>query len=182
MGFLAIFFLFLQSTTSPTLLDNREVNEYINHICRKLSPGADVTFFIDNDVRAEASRPGRIYLSTGLFARTRNEAELAGAIAHAIAHSAAGTDCIRYIHSNTGQVETNENPADEAAIKMLIKAGYNPGAMLDFFSQYRREGTGLNYSLRELLMEKLEIEATDHPLKDAVIDTPEFDRIHLLVK
>ncbi len=31
-------------------------------------------------------------------------------------------------------------------------------------------------------MEKLEMEATDHPLKNAIINTPDFDRIHKLVK
>jgi predicted Zn-dependent protease len=179
MGLLAILFMFLQS---PTLLADRDVNEYTNQICRKPSPGADVTLFSDSDVRAEASRPGRISLSTGLFARTRNEAELAGAIAHAIAHAAAGTDCIRYVHSNVERMGEAEAMADKAAIRMLTKAGYNPSAMLDFFSKYRREGNGLNYSLRELLMEKLEIEDTDQPLKDAILDTPEFDRVHRLVQ
>ena len=50
--------------------------------------------------------------------------------------------------------------------------------MLEFFSKYRREGENLTtaYSAEDLLIEKLQLEATDHPLKDAIVNTPDFDR------
>ena len=57
-------------------------------------------------------------------------------------------------------------------------------AMLEFFSRYRRENMELpkGYSAEDLLLEKLQLEATDHPLKDAVTNTSEFDRIHAAEK
>ena len=72
----------------------------------------------------------------------------------------------------------NERQADQAAIRALTKAGYDPAAMLEFFSKYRREGENLTtaYSAEDLLIEKLQLEATDHPLKDAIVNTPDFDR------
>jgi len=56
--------------------------------------------------------------------------------------------------------------------------------MLEFFSKYRRAATDLpqNYAAEDLLLEKLELEATDHPLKDVILNTPEFDRIHESLK
>jgi predicted Zn-dependent protease len=156
---------------------------YINRIARKLSPAAAVRFVNDPDVRATPLPAGRIDLSTGLFARLRNEAELAGVVAHELAHRAAGTDCVRFVHPEPHALprpddRENERQADQAAIRALTKAGYDPAAMLEFFSKYRREGENLTtaYSAEDLLIEKLQLEATDHPLKDAIVNTPDFDR------
>jgi predicted Zn-dependent protease len=181
---LVLFLQLLQD--SPQI---QAVEEYNNRICRKLGAAGDVLLVVDSKVRAEHSPDGHILISTGLFARAQNEAQLAGVIAHEIAHAGARTNCIRFTSAETieavGQDDRkHESEADHAAIRMLTKAGYDPIAMLDFYSKYRREGINLPdaFSARELLMEKLEMEATDHPLKDAIINTPEFDRIHSLVK
>src|SRR5665213_4358852 len=118
--------------------------------------------------------------------RLQNEAELAGVLAHQVAHMSAGTECIRFLHSEDKREEDRqqERAADEAAIPALIKAGYDPAAMLQFFSKYRREGADLPkaFSAEDLLIEKLQIEATDHPLKDALVNTSEFDRLRATVK
>jgi Peptidase family M48 len=185
---LLVFFLqLLQDSTQMQV-----VEDYNRHICLKLGTVGDIRLTADSTVLAGNSPDGHVFISTGLFARAQNEAQLAGVIAHETAHAAAGTRCIRFMHIDT--IDTNdteiqddrkhEASADETAIKMLTKAGYEPMAMLDFFSKYRREGINLPnaYSARDLLMERLEIEATDHPLKDAVINTPEFDRVHGLIK
>ena len=184
MVLLVLFLQLLQD--SPQF---QAVNDYNRHICRKLGTAIDVRLAADLNVRAGNAPEGHLFISTGLIARAQNEAQLAGVIAHEIAHAAAGTSCIRFIHIET-TIDTeiqderkHESDADQAAIKMLTKAGYDPMAMLDFFSKYRREGVDLPnaYSARDLLMERLEIEATDHPLKDAIINTPEFDRVHGLI-
>lgn len=182
MILLATFLLLFQDPASET-------GDYTNRISRKLSPGANIRVVADSDLRAGTLPGGESYVSTGLFARVQNEAEWAGVIAHQLAHSAAGTDCIRYVHIGRHDTEQqndreHEAAADKIAIRMLAKAGYQPMAMLDFFSRYRREGKDLPKacSARDLLMEKLEMEDTGHPLTDAVLNTPEFERVHPVVR
>ena len=171
------------------LLQDQATVDYLSRIGHKVSRGAEVRFVNDADIRAAALPGDRVEVSTGLFARLQNEAELAGVIAHELAHGAARTQCIRFEHVGPQEVGSqddrpNEAKADQTAIQALTKAGYNPMAMLEFFSKYRRAGTDLpqNYSAEDLLLEKLELEATDHPLKDVIINTPEFERIHESVK
>jgi predicted Zn-dependent protease len=155
-----------------------------------VSRSAEVRFVNDADVHASALPGDRVEISTGLFARLQNEAELAGVIAHELAHRSAGTECIRFVHvvgpreKEPPDAREHERKADEAAIPVLTKVGYDPTAMLNFFSRYRREGGNLPaaYSAEDLLIEKLQIEATDHPLKDAIVNTPEFERAHDSVK
>jgi predicted Zn-dependent protease len=171
------------------LLQDRATADYLNRIGHKVSKSAEVRFVNDPDVRATALPGDRVEVSTGLFTRLQNEAELAGIIAHELAHRAQGTECIRFVHVGPHEAgnqddRPNEAKADQSAIQAVTKAGYNPMAMLEFFSKYRRAGTDLpqNYSAEDLLLEKLELEATDHPLKDVILNTPEFDRIHDSVK
>ncbi|MGD1069241.1 MAG: M48 family metalloprotease [Bryobacteraceae bacterium] len=161
-------------------------SSYADRLCRKLSTHGGVQIIVDSDVRAGTLPGGRIYLTAGLFARAQNEAELAGVMAHEIAHAAARTDCIRFVHGNSQRADDlpKERQADQAAIRMLTKARYDPLAMLAFFSKHRREGINLpvGYSAEDLLLEKLQLEATDHPLQDPIVDTPEFDHVHSLIR
>ena len=171
------------------LLQDQATGDYLSRVGHKVSRSAEVRFVIDADVRAAALPGDRVEVSTGLFARLQNEAELAGVIAHELAHGVAGTPCIRFVHVGPREAghrgdRANEAKADQTAIRTLTKAGYNPMAMLEFFSKYRRAGTDLpqDYSAEDLLLEKLEMEATDHPLRDVILNTPEFERIHDSVK
>jgi predicted Zn-dependent protease len=165
---------------------NQAVGDYIGRICHRLSPNTEVLLVNDTEVKASALSGGSIEISTALLARLQNEAELAGVLAHEVAHLAAKTDCVRFVITSRerSRDQEHEREADEAAIRTLTKAGYDPVAMLDFFSKYRHERTDLpmTFSARDLLIERLQIEATDHPLKDPIRNTPEFDSIHSLLK
>jgi predicted Zn-dependent protease len=116
----------------------------------------------DTEVKASALSGGSIEISTALFVRLQNEAELAGILARETAHPTAKTDCVRFVITSKGRSsdQEHEREADEAAIRTLTKAGY----------------------ARDLLIERLQIEATDHPLKDPIRNTPEFDSVHGLLK
>ena len=164
------------------LWQDPQVSGYMNRICHRLAPSVDVRYQAESDLRARPDPDGRISVSAGIFNRARNEAELAGVLAHEIAHANLGTACIRLdrIDSKDAGDRDREHAADQAAIPILTRAGYNPMAMLEFFSRYRRENLELpkGYSTEDLLLEKLQLEATDHPLKDAITNTSEFDRIH----
>ena len=77
----------------PAYVDEPEVADYISALGARLLAGAegprrDLTFFVvqDEAVNAFALVGGHIGVHTGLFTLTQSESELAGVIAHEIAH------------------------------------------------------------------------------------------------
>jgi predicted Zn-dependent protease len=75
------------------LLDNREVQQYINKVglwvaLQSSRPQLPWRFAVldDNDINAFAAPGGYIFITKGLLLRLRNEDELAGVLAHEIAH------------------------------------------------------------------------------------------------
>ncbi|HVS30515.1 MAG TPA: M48 family metallopeptidase [Thermoanaerobaculia bacterium] len=77
------------------ILNDREVEAYVNNIGRKLAANAGgpkfpYTFKVVNasDINAFALPGGPIYLNRGIIDNARNEGEVAGVLAHEIAHVA----------------------------------------------------------------------------------------------
>ena len=75
------------------IIEDVQLNEYLNSIGQKIAAYADYTgypftFFLvrDPNINAFAAPGGYIGVHTGLLLSTRNEDELAGVIAHEIAH------------------------------------------------------------------------------------------------
>jgi beta-barrel assembly-enhancing protease len=74
------------------LVQDANVNRYINNLGRSIARHGGrqlpYNFYVVNapQVNAFAVPGGHIYLNRGLIERTRNEAELAGVLAHEIAH------------------------------------------------------------------------------------------------
>jgi beta-barrel assembly-enhancing protease len=74
------------------ILRDASVNQYINNLGRSIAQHGNrqlpYNFYVVNapQVNAFAVPGGHIYLNRGLIERTRNEAELAGVLAHEIAH------------------------------------------------------------------------------------------------
>lgn len=82
-----------QIRNSVTLIDDPELNDYIQALGYRLaaasdSPGYGFTFFLvsDSSINAFAGPGGYIGIHTGLLLAARNESELAGVVAHEIAH------------------------------------------------------------------------------------------------
>jgi predicted Zn-dependent protease len=78
---------------SGALLEDPEIGEYIQSLGLRLSSQAqdgnrDFTFFIirDNAINAFALPGGFVGIHSGLVLETRNESELAGVLAHEVAH------------------------------------------------------------------------------------------------
>lgn len=91
------------------VVDDPVINEYINDIGRRLSAHANngdyaFTFFVVDDPRinAFALPGGYIGVHTGLLQATRNEDELAGVLAHEIAH-VTQRHIARAVHANSRQ-------------------------------------------------------------------------------
>ena len=77
----------------PSYVDDPEINDYLNALGRRLveasaNPAGDFTFFAirDNTVNAFAMFGGFIGVNTGTILTAQSESELAGVIAHEIAH------------------------------------------------------------------------------------------------
>ena len=77
----------------PAYFDDPDVSEYINALGARLlaaadGPRRDIDFFVVNDesINAFALVGGHIGVHTGLVMLTQNESELAGVMAHEIAH------------------------------------------------------------------------------------------------
>jgi len=76
-------------------LDDPKVTEYVDHLARRLAHNSDASFpfnvklFVSGEVNAFSLPGGHLYVSTALILAAENEAQLAGAIAHEIAHIAA---------------------------------------------------------------------------------------------
>jgi beta-barrel assembly-enhancing protease len=77
----------------PAYVDDPEINDYMNTLGQRLllaaeGPRRDIDFFAvqDDTINAFALVGGHIGVHTGLVSLTQNESELAGVIAHEIAH------------------------------------------------------------------------------------------------
>ena len=77
------------------MLKNRNVDAYLNKVVRKLAaqaPGARYPYAIkavnDSAINAFSLPGGPMYVNRGLFEAARSEAELAGVLAHEMAHVA----------------------------------------------------------------------------------------------
>jgi Zn-dependent protease with chaperone function len=77
------------------LVDNREVNDYIQSVGRKLAAAPEADSYpysfkvvFDESINAFALPGGPTYVHTGLILAAENEAQLAGVLAHEISHVA----------------------------------------------------------------------------------------------
>lgn len=86
--------MMVQARARLNLNDDPEIADYIDRLGRRLTAGiADApvggfTFFVvrDRRINAFAAPGGYIGINTGLFLRAENESQLAGVMAHEIAH------------------------------------------------------------------------------------------------
>ncbi|HYH05444.1 MAG TPA: M48 family metallopeptidase [Thermoanaerobaculia bacterium] len=84
-----------QAESQLPILNDREIDAYVNRIGQKLAvnaggPNFQYRFRVVNasDINAFALPGGYIYLNRGIIENARNEGEIAGVLAHEIAHSA----------------------------------------------------------------------------------------------
>jgi predicted Zn-dependent protease len=179
------------------LLNDPIVTGYVERITGRLAPGVAVTITVDAAARAAAQAGSGIRLTTAIVAGAKNEAELAGIIAHEIAHYRSRAErvppedpetglCLRFAahEPRFDAAKQWEHDADQDAIVLLSKAGYDPAAMLRYFSVLRHAAPDLSraFSAEDILIERLQLEATDHPMKDPIVDTPEFQAVRERLK
>ncbi|MBK9166659.1 MAG: M48 family metalloprotease [Bryobacterales bacterium] len=159
------------------VVENRELQDYIQRIGKRLAaqPEADefpYTFEMVNDraINAFALPGGPTFMNTGLLIHADNEAQVAGVVAHEIAHVAlrhgtnqvskanflqlpaiiAGIATGSQLWAGLAQLgsqtlllkysRTAETQADILGARMMAKAGYNPIEAARFFEKLESEG------------------------------------------
>lgn len=110
------------------VVDDPLINEYITRLGQRLAvessePGGDYTFFVvaNRSVNAFAIPGGYIGIHSGLMTNTQEESEVAGVLAHEVAH--VTQDHIARIIEDMQQVSL---PVMLGAIGVLIASGGNP--------------------------------------------------------
>lgn len=98
-----------QIRNSGSLVEDPQVNEYVNEIGHRIAAfandgGREFTFFVvdDSSINAFALPGGYIGVHTGLIEATRSESELAGVLAHEVAH-VTQRHIARAIHASSRQ-------------------------------------------------------------------------------
>jgi predicted Zn-dependent protease len=112
----------------PSFLDDPELTEYVNEIGRRIvaaSPGArqDFEFFLvrDNTINAFAMPGGFVGVHTGLLLAAQTESELAGVLAHEVAHVTQ-----HHLARMLGKQEQMSIPMLAAVVLGLLAARSNP--------------------------------------------------------
>jgi predicted Zn-dependent protease len=141
-----------QAKKRMELIEDKEVNAYINEIGQKMAKIAGRTefeyeFFVipDDSLNAFALPGGKVFIHTGAIARTNSEAEIAGLIGHELAHVVLShgfqlvtngnlianvTQYIPYAGGTVGRILTfdysrdMERQADRLGTRLLTASGY----------------------------------------------------------
>jgi predicted Zn-dependent protease len=145
------------------------VNEYVNRIGQNLVRNSDATFPFTikvveaDEVNALALPGGFLYVNSGLILGADDEAELAGAMAHEIAHVALRHGTRQMTRVNLARLMTIpigvvlpgvgglpglllqptflkfsrdfEAEADYYGVQYMYKAGYDPNGLVNFFEK-----------------------------------------------
>ncbi len=132
------------------LVDNPEVNKYIEGLAGRMTPymgrDFDYEFYVvkDDTFNAFALPGGKIFINTGAIEKTNSEAELAGLIGHELSHAAFSHGYRRMAQSSLTSVvqdfvpwgdlmfemvgkqysRANERQADIAGTRVLANSGY----------------------------------------------------------
>jgi len=155
-----------QVDSHVTFINDPVVAEYVNRVGQNLARNstAPVPFTIkvidSNAVNALSLPDGSLYLNSGLILAADEEAELAGAMAHAIAHVAVCHAGRQWSSSEVATVPSGpivfgpggsddamgmfgiarftrgfEGEADYLGIQYMYSAGYDPSALVSFFAK-----------------------------------------------
>ncbi len=157
------------------LYSDRDINNYVKQIGERLVPYSDrpklsYTFQVvnDNSINAFATMGGFVYVHTGLLKAADNEAEVAGVMAHEIAHitnkhslkqmrqriiagglaDAAGVDNNVLVAVgvevglNLPKSRNAEYEADRSGLETIVRSDYAASGMIGFFQKLLNAGGG----------------------------------------
>jgi predicted Zn-dependent protease len=199
--------------SAPVVTDG-EVNDYVVRLSQRIVHNSDakvpltIKVLLQDEVNAYSLPGGYLYVDAGLILRIDNEAQLAGVIAHEVAHIAARhstreeTKALLYASTSPLVVlaplmrfkysRNAEREADLLGLEYQYLAGYDPQEIIRFFEKMQdREGepTFLGRALSSYPSASERIKRTQKniqlylPNKDQyVVDTAAFEQIKSKVR
>jgi len=178
------------------------MTQYIQRIENRLAVAAgqaalEIRLTRSTEPYATVSANGAQYLSAGLFKPLENEMELAGLLAHQLAHrqvggatTAQGASIPLYvppcvlspfaIPGGNGPRRNQERQANTQALSYLKAAGYDPEGLLNLFSKLAYEHPALAQAIvpEDLLSLRIAIEDEEPPPGGYRVNTSEFSEQH----
>jgi predicted Zn-dependent protease len=131
--------------------------------------------------------PNRIlYLSSGMLARVESESELAGLLAHELAHSQRATapSCVLASRPTIDeQTRDEEVRATGEAVRYMKLAGYDPLSAVEILSKlaYEHPAWGKAIRAEDLLDLRATLESEVAPAGGYALDSSEFIKQHAAI-
>lgn len=132
----------------PEAVENEQVQNYVTELAQKIARNSDLRVPIkvevlnSKEINAFALPGGFLFLQRGLLEETEDEAQLAGVVAHEIAHAAA-----RHGHQLMKRATISSIIYQAAQIAALVLTGGAAGIGTYYALQYGFYGLGLVLSL-----------------------------------
>jgi predicted Zn-dependent protease len=195
---------------SAKIIHDPVIEEYVNRIARNIVKNSDsktpfTIKVVDTDeINAFALPGGYFFINSGLILAADNEAQLAGVMAHEIAHVAAhhqAREMTRMHYADAGMVPGTflqfqrdfEEQADWLGVQYMYKAGYDPRQMIAFFQKIEALQKARPQSISKTFsthpQTPARVERTNHeiatilpPRSNYNVDTPEFHAIQARLK
>jgi predicted Zn-dependent protease len=160
-----------------TRVESAPVREYVEQVGNRLAPAFSGIVFsfetVSDQVGGRTHEPvalpgGQIFVPASLLLAARDTAEVAGMLAHAMAHAAAGHSLIRQPGTTGSLIAANlstiggdpllpvsllpeyrqhELDADRTAVRVMAAAGYDPEALARYIRRVQLEGERLYSAL-----------------------------------
>ncbi|HEY7679224.1 MAG TPA: M48 family metalloprotease [Terriglobia bacterium] len=135
----------------PKEIQDPEITEYVNRVSQNIARNSDlkvplnVTVLNSKEINAFALPGGFLFVNSGLILEAKNEAQLAGVLAHEISH-----DVARHGHRLMKKATIASIIYQAAQIGALIFTGGAVGIGTYYALQYGFQGLGLILSLQLL--------------------------------
>jgi predicted Zn-dependent protease len=135
----------------PKEIQDPEITEYVNRVAQNITRNSDlkvplnVTLLNSKEINAFALPGGFLFINHGLILEAKNEAQLAGVLAHEISH-----DVARHGHRLMKKATIASIIYQAAQIGALIFTGGAVGIGTYYALQYGFQGLGLLLSLQLL--------------------------------
>ena len=124
----------------------------------------------------------KLYISAGLIVQTTNEAQLAGLVAHILAHTAGKTDpdqCVfakNYMPVADSGARSRELKATQVALVSMKTARFDPGRLLDILStvSYEHPQWAGAIASTDLMKLRVPLDAEPMPKGGFKVDSSEY--------
>jgi hypothetical protein len=170
-------------------IDDPALIRYLQHIENRVAAAAgqkplEIRVTRSSEEYATVLANSVQYLSAGLVKRLESEMELAGLLAHQLAHRPLDvSSCVLSpfgLPGGNGQARDREQQATSQALGYLKAAGYDPTGLLDLFSKLAYEHPAWSQAIvpEDLLSLRSAIECEEPPPGGYRVSTNEFSEQH----